>query len=243
MSQLCGDNAACIFDALLAGEEVGQATLEAQEEARAYQEEVAGEFIERWRFSNTISPAKSIKILASTQQGDPKRKLSSEIFFIIHLLHLGHGARVAWIMHHLQRLVVGVGSVRLHATAVSQTTTILAPPTCCRLVRTIYEPAKQDYARASSSAAPAPHPAPLAPMERFPAPARPHASAKVQWFSPLTLIICAQVQSKAPHTGHVGQTLLVPCTHHGMEEAPGNSCVVCCARLSATTRWKDTRRC
>lgn len=41
--QLCGDNADCIFDAVLAGEDVGQATLEAEEEARAFQEEFGGE--------------------------------------------------------------------------------------------------------------------------------------------------------------------------------------------------------
>lgn len=41
--QLCGDNANCIFDAVLAGEEVGQATLEAEEADRAFQEEVGGE--------------------------------------------------------------------------------------------------------------------------------------------------------------------------------------------------------
>jgi len=41
--QLCGDNANCIFDAILAGEDVGQATLEAEEADRAFQEEVGGE--------------------------------------------------------------------------------------------------------------------------------------------------------------------------------------------------------
>eukprot|EP00752_Nemacystus_decipiens_P012284 g10890.t1 len=43
ITALCGDNADCILDALLAGEEVGQATLDGQAEDRAYQEEVAGE--------------------------------------------------------------------------------------------------------------------------------------------------------------------------------------------------------
>lgn len=47
LSQLCGDNAECILDALLAGEEVGQATLDAQAEDQLYQEEVAGECVER----------------------------------------------------------------------------------------------------------------------------------------------------------------------------------------------------
>ncbi|CAM9855150.1 unnamed protein product, partial [Scytosiphon promiscuus] len=42
ITELCGDNADCILDALLAGEEVGQATLDGQAEDRAYQEEVAG---------------------------------------------------------------------------------------------------------------------------------------------------------------------------------------------------------
>ncbi|CAM9558793.1 unnamed protein product, partial [Ectocarpus sp. 13 AM-2016] len=42
ITELCGDNADCIIDALLAGQEVGQATLDGQAEDRAYQEEVAG---------------------------------------------------------------------------------------------------------------------------------------------------------------------------------------------------------
>ncbi|CAM9172021.1 unnamed protein product [Ectocarpus sp. 8 AP-2014] len=40
--ELCGDNTNCIVDALLAGEEVGRATLEAETENRIYQEEVGG---------------------------------------------------------------------------------------------------------------------------------------------------------------------------------------------------------
>ena len=43
MCQLCGDSAECIFDALLAGEEVGLATLEEIEANRAYQEAIGGE--------------------------------------------------------------------------------------------------------------------------------------------------------------------------------------------------------
>lgn len=46
ISQLCGDNADCTFDALLAGEAVGQATLEAEEADRAYQEQVGGERVD-----------------------------------------------------------------------------------------------------------------------------------------------------------------------------------------------------
>ncbi|CAM9615249.1 unnamed protein product [Ectocarpus sp. 6 AP-2014] len=52
ITELCGDNADCIIDALLAGEEVGQATLEGQAEDRAYQEEVAGNN----SFSSTGAP-------------------------------------------------------------------------------------------------------------------------------------------------------------------------------------------
>lgn len=43
LPQLCGGNANCVFDALLAGEEVGQATLEEEEAARVYQEGLGGE--------------------------------------------------------------------------------------------------------------------------------------------------------------------------------------------------------
>ncbi|CAM9717047.1 unnamed protein product, partial [Ectocarpus sp. 4 AP-2014] len=42
VTELCGDNANCVFDALLAGEEVGQATLEEEEAARVYQEGLGG---------------------------------------------------------------------------------------------------------------------------------------------------------------------------------------------------------
>ncbi|CAM9334004.1 unnamed protein product, partial [Ectocarpus sp. 13 AM-2016] len=41
-TDLCGDNANCIFDALLAGEDVGQATLEGEEADRLYQEAIGG---------------------------------------------------------------------------------------------------------------------------------------------------------------------------------------------------------
>ncbi|CAN0246475.1 unnamed protein product [Pylaiella littoralis] len=42
ITELCGDNADCILDALLADEGVAQATLDAQAEDRVYQENVAG---------------------------------------------------------------------------------------------------------------------------------------------------------------------------------------------------------
>eukprot|EP00903_Cladosiphon_okamuranus_P014055 g13064.t1 len=42
ITELCGDNADCTLDALLAGEEVGQATLAGQAADRAYQEDIAG---------------------------------------------------------------------------------------------------------------------------------------------------------------------------------------------------------
>ncbi|CAN0388087.1 unnamed protein product [Pylaiella littoralis] len=42
ITELCGDNADCILDALLAGEEVGRATLEGQAQDRVFQEEVGG---------------------------------------------------------------------------------------------------------------------------------------------------------------------------------------------------------
>ena len=41
--QLCGDNAECIFDTIVAGPEVGAETLEAVEEFEAILEEEAGE--------------------------------------------------------------------------------------------------------------------------------------------------------------------------------------------------------
>ncbi|CAM9794094.1 unnamed protein product [Ectocarpus sp. 12 AP-2014] len=57
ITELCGDNADCIVDALLAGEEVGQATLEGQAEDRAYQEEVAGKCLcASNSFSSTGAP-------------------------------------------------------------------------------------------------------------------------------------------------------------------------------------------
>ncbi|CAM9596146.1 unnamed protein product, partial [Hapterophycus canaliculatus] len=55
ITELCGDNAECILDALLAGEEMAQATLDGQAEDQAYQEEVAGLCASNF-FSSTGAP-------------------------------------------------------------------------------------------------------------------------------------------------------------------------------------------
>lgn len=71
MPQLCGDNADCILDALLAGVDVGQATLEAEEADRAFQEEVGGDV---WSYSLFVCAAASIEL----QMTDRSRRKSKE---------------------------------------------------------------------------------------------------------------------------------------------------------------------
>lgn len=106
LSQLCAGNADCTLDALLAGEEVGQATLDGQAEDRAYQEEVAGKcadgggglglvgFSFQFACSSQISTVCSMGDLVCVEKICIKSS-----FLTLNTC----GTRIAWMVHRCSR--------------------------------------------------------------------------------------------------------------------------------------------